>query len=49
MHTHSQQQLEMRWILDRGCLRLVWLGRQPQACPINLEQAAVPQHEKQAA
>jgi len=49
MHTYSQQQLDMRWVLVRGCLRLVWIGRQPQPCPISLPQAAVPQHEKQAA
>ena len=44
-----QQQLEIRWILDRGCLRLIWTARQPQPLPINPPQPTAPELEKQAA
>jgi hypothetical protein len=49
MTAQPQYQLEMHWILDGGCLRLVWTASQPQPSDIDLPIPAIPQLEKQAA
>ncbi len=49
MTSQPQYHLEMHWILDGGCLRLVWTTRQPQPFDVNLSQPALEHIDRQAA
>jgi hypothetical protein len=49
MTSQPQYHLEMHWILDEGCLRLVSTRRPPESLNVDLSQPALGQTGRQAA